>query len=302
MGFTFNIMDAAAYGYVRFWHERYYLLKLALVPAIIKCACMVTIFAFGYETDILKQGLILLPAQFAEGWMLAQVLRTILLEERWPTILPEKPDEITMARLMVRARGIIAATLVYVLISLFGTLTRYFIFGEFGPDSVAVGVPEPTLPPDSVTGTPSGSVAEGASAQAPANPIYYIPAIALILTFFWFSRLLWIYIPYAVLMPAQEYLKAIAGFMSSVRFIALFLSTMMPIMLLAFMVINIVANFIEPMGSAGETIGQFFSIVVSVASETSVALVATIALAWAMQSFLPHTPTAFKDLPVSPKK
>jgi hypothetical protein len=50
------------------------------------------------------------------------------MEERWPTTLPQKTDGPEMARLILRAQGIVAATLVYVLILLSEYVLRHGLF------------------------------------------------------------------------------------------------------------------------------------------------------------------------------
>ncbi len=127
--FTFNIMDAAGYGYYRVWTERAYLLKLALIPLMIKFACTIALLVLGFQDNILRQGLVLLPGVLAEGWVLAQFLRTLLKDERWPTYLPAEIDDKVLDRLLLRARGIVAAVLAYGLIALASYALRYLVFG-----------------------------------------------------------------------------------------------------------------------------------------------------------------------------
>jgi len=98
--FDFNMMDAAGYGFYRVWTERHYLLKLATIPLLIKFACMITVMVLGIQGNILRQGLVLFPGVLAEGWVLAQFLRTLLKGERWPTILPPDIDDTLLDKLL----------------------------------------------------------------------------------------------------------------------------------------------------------------------------------------------------------
>ena len=134
--FQFNIMDAVGYGYYRVWQERTYLGKLAFFPFLIKLACVIGVYVLGLESNILRQGLILFPAYLAEGWMLAQFLRTLLKDERWPVFVPEQAGQDFLTKLMPRARGIIAATLVYTLLELFTNILRYVTFGNLTPEDM----------------------------------------------------------------------------------------------------------------------------------------------------------------------
>ena len=126
---NFNMMDSAGYGFYRVWIERAYLLKLATIPLLIKFACMITVMVLDIEGNILRQGLILFPGVLAEGWVLAQFLRTLLKNERWPTILPADINDAILDKLLLRARGIVAATLAFGLIALASYMLRYLAFG-----------------------------------------------------------------------------------------------------------------------------------------------------------------------------
>jgi hypothetical protein len=279
-GFSPDVMEASFYGYRRVWSERAYLARLALIPILMKFACMVVIISFEYQDNFLRQGLIMLPASFAEGWLLAQFLRTLLMGERWPTILPQEGDDFAMARLILRAQGIVAATLVYVLILLFEYVLRH---GLFLMEGIAASQAELA---NVQTGAKEASPAEG-------NPIMVIPAILMLLGSIWAFRLMWLHIPFSVLMAPREYLRNIAGFVTSIRMMAVFLASMVPLFLVAIMTSQGIANLVG--GSGLEDIGRFAIVLLSVATETVVALIATAAMAFAMRSFLPRSPQAFAD-------
>lgn len=267
-------MGASFYGYRRVWNERAYLFRLALIPVLMKFASMVVIISLEYQDNFLRQGLIMLPATFAQGWLLAQFLRTILQEERWPITLPQEPSPYTMACLILRAQGIVAATLVYVLISLFEYVLQHGLFAMERMASSQVGE-------------------KGMSAPAEGNPVMIIPAILMLLGSIWAFRLMWLHVPFSVLMAPREYLKNIAGFVTSIRMMAVFLASMVPLFLGAIMMSQGIAKFAQ--GSGFEDIGHFSIVFLSVVTEIGISLVATTAMAFAMRGFLPKAPQAFAD-------
>lgn len=286
--FNFNMMDSAGYGFYRVWVERAYLLKLATIPLLIKFACMITVMVLGIDDNILRQGLILFPGVLAEGWVLAQFLRTLLKGERWPTVLPAEIDDTLLDKLLLRARGIVAATLAYGLIALGLYLVRYFSFGLMFGDFNASQEEVATLlrPPEA-----------GEDPKINVNPLMFFPLIAASVALFWAFRLLWVYIPLSVLMPVEDYLKKVGGMMSSVRMVVLYFCTMTPIMFVVIIISNVIFGAFGGVGEDGESIARFIMVFFAVIADTLVGLVSTAAFVWAMKDFLPKNPELLKELP-----
>lgn len=282
----FNIMDATGYGYHRVWRERSYLLKMALIPLFIKFGCTIGVFAMGIEDNFLRQGLVMLPADFAEGWLLAQFLRTLLMDERWPITLDKMPDDTMMARLLTRARGIVSSTLIYVLISMFGNVMLFVAFGALG------GTPlDPAQPAE------RAAVSDAAPSQATEvdalGTVMLVPSVLALIGLIWAFRLFWLHIPFAVLLPIKPYLHAMKGFMSSVRMMFLYFCCMSPIM---FVTVVLSRLFYGVFGDeADNMIPHFLTILISTFADMAVALVAVTAMAWSMRDFLPKSSKAFAD-------
>lgn len=299
--FSFEIMDAAGYGYYRVWKERAYLLKLAAIPLFIKFACTIAIFALNLDDEILRQGLIMLPAMFAQGWVLAQFLRTLLMNERWPVMLPAMPesgipDDRVIAKLLLRARGIIASILIYVLLGMVAYMMRYALF-ELMPSSEEIEKAQTAMK------QMDSAPAEATQAAVSSNDVIFgfaslIPTVLGMAAMVWAFRLLWLYIPYSVLMPTRYYLKALSGFMPSVRLLILFFSCMAPVTFVVIMLARVVYGITDEFGTqTAETLGHFITVFLSVSSEIAVGLVTTAAFAWAMKPFLPHAKGAMDDFP-----
>lgn len=122
---SFDFVTAAGNAYIKTWQEREYLFRLALVPLMIKFVFYaISVFYIGAD-NIIRLSLVMLPAYFAEGWMLSHWVRTIVLNHRWP-FQPSGDDKKDHAVIQSRARGILAGTVSYVLINLF--IAGYFSF------------------------------------------------------------------------------------------------------------------------------------------------------------------------------
>ncbi len=270
---AFDLIDSASFGYKTVWQERRYLLKLAFVPVFIKLACTVVIFAFGYQDNFLRQALITLPASFAEGWLLAQFLRTLLFLERWPILLPEDVTERHMSALLLRARGIMSSTIMFVLITFaaYGLKEIYAMFYDMA------GVDETAQNPE----------------VPPGNPMLFIPAMILVFLSLYAFRYLWLYIPVVVLMPMGQFLTKLGGFIASIKMMGVFLISMVPCFILAM----ILSTFLTALvGGPESDIGRFVMVMVSVVIETLISLITTASMVYALRSILPKHPAALQDI------
>lgn len=276
--FKFDLVDSAGYGYVRVWMEREYLLRLAVFPILIKFICAVAVFAVGAQGDMLRTGLIMLPGMLAQGWVLAQFLRTLLMNERWPQQLPKERDDVAIAALVLRARGIVSSTLVFVLIHVISTVIVWGMLQLAPADPAAVE--------------------QSADVPDAMRILIIIPLIGFMLASIWAFRLAYLYIPYVVLMPARVYLARLGGFMTSVWMLGLFMVTMVPITVMAAML----ANALLSIGGGGaegadpSTIGQFLVMFISAVVEMVTALIGTTAMVYALRKVIPHAPDALKDI------
>ena len=271
---SLDIIDSASFGYMTVWAERRYLAKLAIIPVLITLACAVVIYALGYETNFLRQGLINLPAFFAEGWLLAQFLRTLLLQERWPIYLYEEPTDQQMSALLLRARGIMSATIMYALIG----MVTYAVNQVFFQFYIRVAEME--------------KAAESGEAAAP-NPWMFLPALAVIYILIWLFRLLWLYIPVVVLMPVRDFLAQTKGFPVLLRMLAIFLICMLP----CFLAADIFAKILSSVAGGSDTAqGRFIIIIIAGIVGVIAKLIATAAMAYAFRHILPRHPNALPDL------
>lgn len=280
--FHFDLIDSAGFGYVRVWNERHYLLKLALIPLLIKFITSIAVFALHAEDNLLRTGLIMLPGTLAEGWVLAQFLRTLLMNERWPQQMPQERDDKAIAQLILRARGIVSATLIFVLIHIVSTVLAWSM-----------------LSLDQSAQTMMEQEASGQQVNVPdaLKGFMIVPLIAFLLASIWAFRLAYLYIPYAVLMPARAYIARLGGFMTSVRMLGLYMITMIP----CTVVVAIIANALLSLSgtSAGEeapVVAKFIVTFLSTIVDMLTAMIATAAMAYALRKVVPHAPEALTDI------
>lgn len=273
-----DMIDSVGFGYRAVWRERVWLAKLMIIPILIKFASLVAILSFGYEDDFLMQGLILLPSYFAEGWVLAQFLRLLLMEERWPILVDAMPEGPELERLILRARGILSSILIFVLWNLLLALAIFGIFKLYAHFGISL---------DQVLGRSDTPPSEEAVAQL--MPIMIGIAVIIMAAF----RLWFLYVPFAVLVRPKAYLYATRGFTSSLRMLAIFIMSWAPINLIASLVVGLIAGLLA--GTQDGRIVQFLMMLIQVVSMTLISVVVTAAMAYALRDMLPRTRKALSE-------
>ncbi|MBI1326131.1 MAG: hypothetical protein GC136_00640 [Alphaproteobacteria bacterium] len=221
----FDLITAAGSGYQWVWLERHYLLKLALLPVFVKSVCSMAALALGYDAQDLSYALVMLPAFFAEGWIVAQAARTQITNERWPIPMPppELIDDSDIEKLIPRARAILACIITFVLLKMLsqGMAT----FGLFLMSHVE---PQAASSSNDVLSSTGGLI-----------------ALAIMIFAIWAFRFVYIYVGMVVLMPVRNYIKLFPHFISSVKLLALWLITNVPGL---FLVMIISGFLIAPYG------------------------------------------------------
>ena len=248
-------------------------MRLAMVPVLVKLICTIVVFALGYETNYIRQALIMLPALIAEGWLLAQFLRTILLLERWPILLKEAPSGPVMQALLIRARGIMAATILYTLI----TYIWYGVQQVFAYFSSFLDTADRNLT---------------AHPEAVPSPIFFLPAIALIYLMVWSFKLLWLYIPAVVSMPMGDFLKKTGGFLTILQTLGVFLVGVIPCLVLAIITWILMTSIL---GGPTSDASKFVLVTILVLVKTVVNLITTASITHVFRDVLPHHPAAFPE-------
>lgn len=185
---TFDFIGAASAGYKFAWDKRSMVARYALPLFLVKFASFVIITSFDLDLTLLRQGLVLLPSYFIEGWVLAVLIRFYMKAE------PEEDNA---------ARSILACVLLYVLVKLFLAVTGGLAFAS-----------QPV-------------VTEGADMPPPTLGSFVAAMIALGVTI-WAFRLLWFYIPAAIGYPLQRFAERISSYITSIYMIGTWLICVLP--------------------------------------------------------------------------
>jgi hypothetical protein len=123
---SIDIITAAGLAYKKTWDERAYLLPMIIIPLLIKYICFTLSDIFVSDNNtIIRMSLIMLPAYFAEGWLLAHWARTVMLGHRWP-FKPSGNDKVDLKKISERARGILSGSVCFILINFL--MAGYFSF------------------------------------------------------------------------------------------------------------------------------------------------------------------------------
>lgn len=222
----FDIIETVGKAYIRFWQERHYLLKLAFLPFLTKALFFGIVLLFGLNENILRQTLIMLPAFFFEGWMMAHIARLIFMEERWPVKLSGHLEK-EMVFLERRGRALFASILIFVLIKMVqSAIAAPVIFFE-------------------------GQIEDISQQSQPSVMAFFV--VCLILLFLiWMFKFAFLYIPVAGNVRIIDYVRRFSGVNSSLYFLGAWLVCSMPFFLGASFVIallnplsELAPNFIE---------------------------------------------------------
>ncbi len=195
----FDVIECVGYAFQRTWAEREYLLRLALFPVVIKILCYYAALLYVEPRDILRLSLFMIPAYFAEGWMMAHWARTVMTNHRWPFI-PSGDASKDRAEIKSRSSGIINGTVAFVGVN-------FLMAGFFA--AVFLVMPLDINPEE-------------------ADPMIGLFALFVIVVMFLLFRFTWIYIPLSVGVSFKKYVKISQPLKFNFSLIALWLVCFIP--------------------------------------------------------------------------
>lgn len=197
----FDFMAAANHSYQTVWENRGVLLRLAVLPFLIKMGCIATILLMGMEQDVLRHGLIMLPSYFAEGFFVAYVLRVLYGGG-------DLSHDVKQAHFYFQ--DILAAMILYVLIKV--------ILAAF------IGLTVEALPSDF-----------GQTPQPEPSSQAFMAVMMLFAFMIWAFRFMWLYVPVAMGIPLPVFLKRIEGFSVSFPMFSCWLMCFLPLAMVTLM-------------------------------------------------------------------
>jgi len=280
---SFDIILSAGKGYKFAWEERAYLARLALIPLIFKLVLSVAALQLGWDMHFFRKALLLLPAYFAEGWMLSHVARTVLLGHRWP-FQPTGNPEIDLPALQDRALGIMRGTLVYVLTEflLMGAGGFLFQTAYFSAQSIQSG-----------SAGPEATVLSGADIETVQTGVAFLTLFILFMTV-WVFRYLWLYIPAAVNVPLRDFIRKLNGLSTSFLALGLWLVCFLPPVFAVRLILSVLMA-----GQFPPSVSSFIALLLLVVAETVSAIVMTAAVAHGFQQMMRGGPSQPPSLPSS---
>jgi len=250
----FDFIESSAHGFKFVWEHNVTLLRLALIPVVLKVAAFAITHIAGWDDNFLRQGLILIPAYAAEGWLIAYVVRWAILGETDVPGLSGDPrtDE---ALIEDRARLLTGGMLVYLLLKLVM--------------SAAVGL----------VLTADLAVPEDMQARQ-SGLIFFMASLVLLGAGIWAFRLIWIYVPVVLGIKIQTYLYALRGFASSFYMIGTWLLCFIPLAFAFMLILQLFQSMagVEDLDAA--SLGLTILIgTVQAAADTLIALISSVAMA-----------------------
>lgn len=243
-------MEATSFGYRTVWRERRYFLYLAAVPCLVQFICHMAVAALGWRSEFMRQAIVMLPAYFAYGWMLAHVSRLVFLGERWP-YRGEAPE--------IPARQVLTGMLAF-------AVAEYLVSGLLDVlYQLAVVAPELRAAP-----------------PLAANVL----AAAAVFGVFWLFRYFWFYIPASIGFPLPEFSRSMRGYATSVYMLAAWLAATVPGMLLYFFVMSALVPFDPRTGLPLTAGGEFLVGIAGSFVDTAVAVISTVIMAHAIRGMI----------------
>ncbi len=211
----FDIIETSGRAYIKAWEERAYLLKLVLMPFLAKALFFAIVLIMGYEDNVFRQTLVMLPAYFLEGWMIAHIARLIVLGERWPVRLSGKTEQ-DILYLAARGRAIFAAILLYTLI-------------KMGQNAVMAPIVKH-----------EEEFAHIAEENEPSLMIFLL-AFGMIAFMVWFFKFMFLHLAIAVDIPIRSYLQKLPGIQSSLYLLGAWLTCYIPFLLAGIIILKLVS-------------------------------------------------------------
>lgn len=236
---------------------------MALIPFIIKIASLGLVFGFGLEENYLRQGLVLLPSYFAEGWLVARLIRMAVLGEYIEQRLSGDPRR-DFDQFEDHIRAVLSSTIIYVLIKLCLALLTS-LFADQMQHYEQMATPDPQ---------------EG-------NAATFLIALALLALILWAFRFLWLYIPAALGRSVEGFLKRISGIRGSFPLIATWLLCFVPLAVVLLLSLQMVGYVF----GEGQETGYLYAVITLQAFIDLVTMIITsIALGFGIQSLYRTNP------------
>jgi len=241
---SFDFIDVTIKGYEFVLKNVGYLLKVAIPVIFVKVLCQLLVFVWGFETQFLRQGLVLLPAFALEAVFIAGLIRYLMYREPifvWGQLVsPPEQDETELMKfepeqLAYLDRGnrrtyMQAGIATYLLIQV--TMLAFIgwtsdIAGLFGSD--------PIKPP----------LHEGLPFAI--ELIVFAGTLASII---WLFRLVWLYVPVTMGYRLNDFMRKIKGLKASFYMVMTWLLCFIPLLMISSIFMSLILSPLPDGGAA----------------------------------------------------
>lgn len=248
-----DFIDYVGRGYQLIWNERFYFLKLSLIPFIVRALTHGIAHITAIDENPIRLAILMLPSFFVQGWLVAQVVRLIFFQERWPIHLTGNAKH-DAAIISGRTRCVLGGMILFALIQ--------FIMAGIAGYAAALQ---------------SGIEAQGSPAQS-SSPYMLFAGIIMILAVLWAFRLVWLYMPVMIDMRMKRFLSYFSGIKGGAELILLYVLAMVPTLMVFGVVLGVFGGFFPSESSAFEGVQIFFQI----CAELIIALIAVAIISFAL--------------------
>lgn len=249
---SFDFIESVGKAYTTLWEQRIVIATLALPVFLFKLALLTAVFAFDLQDNFLRQGLLLLPADFFEGILIAIIIRLALFNEH------------LSFRSAFLVRSVMAGTALYLLLKLFASGMAGIAFSE--------GI----LP----------QMEEQAASEG--NPLAFLAAFFIFVFLFWAFRLMFIYVPVVMGWGIKDYLSKVRGYGISFVLMATWLLCFIPVVVVMIGASDILSGLLPGDGSEKEglSVYRFAMLIVQVAAEIVSSALIAMAVGFGLQNMM----------------
>ncbi len=248
---NFDFVRAANNSYITVWDNRAALLKLALLPLMVKFGCLAAILLLGFEGQILRHGLVMLPAYFAEGFLIAYTIRTVHAGVGISADLKEAKYYFN---------DVIAAMIVFVLIQMAIVFLAGITLAEMPENIDQVEQYEPSLR-------------------------IFVMAMLSFGLIIWAFRFTWLHVPVAMGINLSSFLKRIRLFSSSLPILGCWFLCFLPVAFVMVLVSRS-AMFLLPQDGNVNMLSNLILFFIQGGFEMLVNLISAIAMSYGFKSLM----------------
>ncbi len=259
----FDFIEAVVMAYKFVWAKRIVFLQLGFIPFLIKSVLFLLVVMFSLHDNYLRAGLILIPSYAAEGWLISQAIRLVLLVQARD--FPNAPFlALSSPEAAVHRQTLLASVILYTLIKLaVAFLVGLMVYSR----SVDVGPQTPT-------------------AEIPTLAAAFI-GIGFVFITFWVFRYVWVYVPMAMGYAVKSYVTAVRHFITSFYMLALWMMCFVPVILALLLVSELFLQIFPPLDP--QTPAPAFTYVMvffQSAAEIVIALISSVAMTYGIYTLM----------------